>query len=242
MAMNPGMKMMLMQRNVERGKESEYGGTSGRRMIGYDRDQTENRRQRDGRGRFMEGGGWQGNAYNEGSYNGGNEYARMGGYGMEPRQQRGRYMMDDDEDETRGYRPRMMDGSQMRSGNSYGDIYAKGTIYAPGAMNKPGGAHHHEGMYKPVDEQQARKWVRKMDGGEKFKAEHAEQMRNNLCPECDKWEFYVALNMMYSDYCDVAKKMNVDRPEFYGCMAKAFLCDEDAGEHKLQKYMENIPE
>lgn len=39
--------------------------------------------------------------------------------------------------------------------------------------------------------------------------------------------FMVALNMIYSDYCKVAKKMGVDRPEFYGEMARAFLEDDD---------------
>lgn len=38
----------------------------------------------------------------------------------------------------------------------------------------------------------------------------------------------VAMNMMYSDYCTVANKYNVGTPEFYACMAKAFLFDKDA--------------
>lgn len=37
-----------------------------------------------------------------------------------------------------------------------------------------------------------------------------------------------AMNMMYSDYCTVANKYNVGTPEFYACMAKAFLFDKDA--------------
>ena len=37
----------------------------------------------------------------------------------------------------------------------------------------------------------------------------------------------VAMNMMYSDYCTVANKYNVGTPEFYACMAKAFLFDKD---------------
>jgi hypothetical protein len=58
--------------------------------------------------------------------------------------------------------------------------------------------------------------------------------------DCDKWEFFVAVNMMYSDYCKVAEKMNVSKLDFYGHMAKAFLHDEDAGPHKLMKYMEEV--
>lgn len=37
-----------------------------------------------------------------------------------------------------------------------------------------------------------------------------------------------AMNMMYSDYYSVANKYNVGTPEFYACMAKAFLFDKDA--------------
>ena len=37
-----------------------------------------------------------------------------------------------------------------------------------------------------------------------------------------------AMNMMYSDYCDVAMKYGVSTPEFFADMAKAFLFDKDA--------------
>lgn len=53
--------------------------------------------------------------------------------------------------------------------------------------------------------------------------------------------FSVAMNMMYADYCNVAKKMGVDRPEFYAEMAKAFLDDKDydgePGEKMYTYYM-----
>ena len=72
------------------------------------------------------------------------------------------------------------------------------------------------------------------------RAEQAEQHRKVICPDCSKWDFYAALNMVYSDYAAVAKKMGVDRPEYYAHMAKAFLCDEDAEDGKLVKYKEYI--
>lgn len=239
MAMSPGMKMMMLQRTAQdrSRNQSEYGGGNGRRMIGYDRDEMQNRT-RGGNGRYMAGDGFDNPPLAE--YN---EHKYGMGYGTEARRRRdsrGRYMMDGmdyDEDEPRSYQ------SRMKGGNSYGDIYAKGTIYAPGAMNKPmHHGSHHEDMEQPVDEHTARGWVQKMTGGEKFKPEATEQLRQTSYPQGEKWEYYVAVNMMYSDYNAVAKKMNVDRPEFYACMAKAFLCDDDAGEHKLRKYMETIPE
>ena len=156
------------------------------------------------------------------------------------RDSRGRYMMDDDDDddEERGY------SAQMRGGNSYGDIYAEGTIYAPGAMNNRSMGSN--AKLKPVDERQAEEWVKHMQGadgskGGRYEIAETEQHRHQICPECNRWEFYVAMNMMYADYCEAAQKVNADKPEFYARLAKAFLCDEDAGDHKLQKYMMTIP-
>ena len=257
MAMNAGMKMMMMDK-VRKGEQyprSEYGGASGRRMIGYDRDETENRRQRDSRGRYMEGGGSY-NAYEHDS-------PHMGGYGYgggetearRRRDRRGRYMMggsphmmDDgyeDEYEPQGYRPQMNGGSRY----GFGDVYAE--VYAPNAMNRPMGggmmgmhggmAGMHGGdMSQPVDEHTAKMWVQKMDGGEHFKLEQTEQQRMPVCPDCNKYEFYVAMNAMWNDYCETAKKMNIDRPDYYAHLAKDFLKDKDAKPHKLRRYMEHI--
>lgn len=232
--MKPAMTMLMLDkmRQGEERPRSEYGSTQNRRMIGYDRDyEREHTRMP------------------RSTYNGGrhmppmDEYddmPHMGGYGPEARRRRdkrGRYMMggmEYDDDDEEDYSPRSM------GGNKYGDIYARGTIYAPGAMNKPMGGMRDD-MTGPVDEWQAREWVKKMDGGEKFPAEHTEQMRNNICPQCEKWEFYTAMNAMYSDHCETMKKLGMDKPEAYAHLAKDFLMDKDAGPHKLRKYMMTIP-
>lgn len=54
----------------------------------------------------------------------------------------------------------------------------------------------------------------------------------------------VTMNMMYSDYFKVAEKFNVNNPEFFACLAKAFLEDKDAGsgETKLARYYYGIVE
>lgn len=53
-------------------------------------------------------------------------------------------------------------------------------------------------------------------------------------------EFWVAMNMMYSDYCAMAKKHNVNTVDFYVDMAKAFLDDKDAKPDKLGRYYYSI--
>lgn len=242
--MKPGMRMLMMDkvRQTERYPRSEYGGGADRRMIGYDRPENtyrdrdndgryregnrmayggmdhdpESRRRRDDRGRYMEGDGWEGDrAY--------------------PRDQKWY--------PPNGYMPPM----GMRPGNTYGDIYAEGTIWAPGAMNKPMEHSGHEQHYGKMDEQTARHWVRKMRNADgtpspHWQPEQVEPLRMQHCPDCDKWEFWTCMNMMYADYCGVAKKMGIDKPEFYAGMAKAFLEDEDAKGDKLMRYMKAVAE
>lgn len=57
-----------------------------------------------------------------------------------------------------------------------------------------------------------------------------------------RWAWGVTMNMMYSDYCDVAMEFGVNRPEFYAALAKAFLLDKDGPgpERKLMKYYEHV--
>ena len=232
--MKPAMTMLMLDRMRQGDQQprSEYGSTQNRRMIGYDRDyEREHTRAPSNTygGRHMP------------PTDGYDDTPHMGGYGPEARRRRdkrGRYMMggmDYDDDDEEDYSPRSM------GGNKYGDIYARGTIYAPGAMNKPMGGVMGGDMSAPVDEQTARMWVQKMDGGEHFKPEQADQFRSAICPHCDKWEYYTAINAMYSDYCETAKKMGMDKPDFYAHMAKDFLMDKDAGPYKLRKYMMTIP-
>ena len=56
------------------------------------------------------------------------------------------------------------------------------------------------------------------------------------------WAWGVTMNMMYSDYYDVAVRYGVNRPEFYADLAKAFLLDKDGPgpEKKLMEYYEHI--
>lgn len=55
-----------------------------------------------------------------------------------------------------------------------------------------------------------------------------------------EWEWNVTMNMMYSDYSEVAAKYGVGAARFYADMARAFLDDRDAGEDKLAKYYHYI--
>lgn len=157
------------------------------------------------------------------------------GYERERMRRTGREDDDDDDDDEDSRRSRKNRNGRDWRGNR---IYASGTVYS-----EPG---EHGGMMGEVDAERAHKWVEHMhnaDGstGAHYAPEKAEQLRKAHFPEGDKWEWFVAINMMYSDYMPVAKKMGMDKEEFYCGMAKAFLEDPDAGENKLEKYMKYIP-
>ena len=57
-------------------------------------------------------------------------------------------------------------------------------------------------------------------------------------PVVPRWAWGVTMNMMYSDYYDVARKFGVNVPELYAELARAFLMDKDGPgpEEKLCAY------
>lgn len=100
--------------------------------------------------------------------------------------------------------------------------------------------------YIPFTEEMADKWYKHMENedgtrGAHWTLEQAEQVMNQHGIDCDPIQFWVTLNMIYSDYVTVAKKHGVgDKVDFYVDMAKAFLCDKDAPADKLARYYEYI--
>lgn len=63
-------------------------------------------------------------------------------------------------------------------------------------------------------------------------------MMSHVTPD----EFWAAMNMMYSDFSAVADKFNVNKPEFFAELAKAFLFDKDGPdpEKKLAAYYRSV--
>ena len=75
--------------------------------------------------------------------------------------------------------------------------------------------------------------MKNQDGtmGEHFKKEQVMQAARQIGVNPEEYGnehiFGLVMNMMYSDYCAVAKKFGLDRPDFYAELAKAFLNDKD---------------
>lgn len=96
----------------------------------------------------------------------------------------------------------------------------------------------------------AMEWVNSMENedkahprGGKWKPEMLKPLaqKHGIPTEGPKfWEFYAMVNAMYSDYSEVAKKFNIVSPDYYVCMAKAFMDDKDAEDDKVARYYEYI--
>lgn len=92
----------------------------------------------------------------------------------------------------------------------------------------------------------ARAWTKKMkneDGtqGPHWTLEQAKQIMAQRKIGLDPVQFWVTLNMIYSDYSPVAKKHGLGGSlDFYADMAKAFLTDKDAKPEKLARYYDAI--
>ena len=93
--------------------------------------------------------------------------------------------------------------------------------------------------------------LKNQDGtmGEHFKKDQVMQAARQIGVNPEEYGnehiFGLVMNMMYSDYCAVAKKFGLDRPDFYAELAKAFLNDKDfegEPEEKVWLYYKCISE
>ncbi len=98
----------------------------------------------------------------------------------------------------------------------------------------------------PFNRQTAKQWLDQMQNEDGTHGPHwsFDQVKTVMAQkgiQCDPAEFWAALNMVYSDYCGVAKKHGLSSNlDFYVDMAKAFLDDSDAQPDKIARYYEYV--
>ena len=127
------------------------------------------------------------------------------------------------------------------------------TVYVDAicAMGKLGEGHLRGAAKEPdFTEADAKAWAAKMQNADGTTGPHWTMEQTSAVAESmgippdkiPRWAWGVAMNMMYSDYYDVATQYGVNRPEFYAALAKAFLCDKDGPgpERKLMEYYEHV--
>lgn len=109
------------------------------------------------------------------------------------------------------------------------------------------------GSHKMFSSRDIKEWEKNMVNengsvGKHFDEETCKQYLKQLdinTNEITEEIFCLTMNMVYSDYCKVAQRFGVDRPDFYAEMAKAFLKDKDfdgSPEEKLYLYYKAIVE
>jgi hypothetical protein len=108
--------------------------------------------------------------------------------------------------------------------------------------------------YGKMSQEDIEKWSEKLENsdgtrGKHFKKDQIEHVAKQIGFDMHRVGgekvFCMAMNMMYADYCGVAKKFGADTPLFYAEMAKAFLEDKDfkgEPEEKLWLYYKCIVE
>lgn len=257
--MNPGMKMMLMNEATGRNRDNQYNGTYNV-DIGTYNGGSEMRRRRDSRGRYMENdndtemrrGGYRNEMENEMRYR--MEYespeSRFRDRRGREHYDNGRYaptrnMMDDDEDdEPRGQYPYFP---------PYMPKYERRMIGFGDDTRMMGESRHHEQMQRgmaegakmDLDQMSAEQWMRNMekeDGskGPKWTKEQVKPYMAQVGYHGPEYKFWAVMNALYSDYCKIAKKYGVDRPEYYAELTKAWLEDKDANPEKAGLYYKYI--
>ena len=90
---------------------------------------------------------------------------------------------------------------------------------------------------KHFTEEKAKRWVMNMEPvGQKYTLEETTQAMQRLGFACDKFDFYIATNMMANNYHNITK----DDPDFCYKLSYNFLKDEDAVDGKLFEYYKYI--
>ena len=134
-----------------------------------------------------------------------------------------------------------------RHGDCAQDVRDLAMLYI--VLDHMGGGDDHE-MAHRLTKADAMAWVAGMHGedpavphGGKWTMEQVEPIaiKYGVQPGTeDAVELWAAMNAMYSDYYAIAKKYNVNTPDFYADMAMAFIHDKDAKPGKLARYYKHI--
>lgn len=105
--------------------------------------------------------------------------------------------------------------------------------------------HGREEAPEPFDRETATRWAEHMQNADGTVGPHwtmdqtsAVADASGIPHDIPRWAWGVTMNMMYSDYYEVARKFGVNVPEFYAELARAFLMDKDGPgpEEKLCAY------
>lgn len=156
--------------------------------------------------------------------------------------------------ESRRYQPRRENGQYKRRGEME-DTMRPYDLYG-GGESKPvqfgGMISMHDGNAPKLTREMAEEWVNSLSNDDEdrpkggvFTVEKAKELAKKVGIKTEGQrfiDFYAIINAMYSDYAKVAEKFDVETPDFFACLAKAWLDDEDAVKNKTAMYYRYIVE
>lgn len=244
--MRTGTKMLMLTR----GNETRSGGMD----------------MQQGRSDMRMGYGGMENAYGANMTYGGAQ-SNYGRSGLYPRRDYDNGMdesMERMEPESRRRYPRRRDGtfaprSEMRDGSG-GEMHYPMPIYEEDErprMNRIGFEAESDGKRymgnivpmrggeKKLTREMAEEWmgsIQNEDGskGPKWSMEETKRVMKQKGIEVDPVTFWVVMNALYSDYCNVLKKHNASTVDMYADLACAWIMDKDAVKDKAAAYYEYI--
>lgn len=113
-----------------------------------------------------------------------------------------------------------------------------------GQKSERGGAY--SSQMPKFDRQMAMDWTKDLvnaDGtkGPYWTMEQINKIMQDYKVDCDPAEFWAVMNSLYSDYCEVLKKVNATVDTYVG-LAKAWINDPDAVPNKAAAYYTHVVE
>ena len=95
-------------------------------------------------------------------------------------------------------------------------------------------------MHHGFTEEDAKEWAKHMNPPARWTMDQTTAVMNQNGYNHKPCEFWVVMNMLFSDYGKTMIKNNMDKPEVWAALAHDFLDDGDAVEDKVGRYWRDI--
>ena len=95
-------------------------------------------------------------------------------------------------------------------------------------------------IHHSFTEEDAKEWAKHMDPPPRWTMEQTTAVMNQNGYYHKPCEFWIAMNMLFSDYGKTLIKFSMDKPEIWAAMANDFLTDPDAQPDKLGRYWRDV--
>ena len=102
------------------------------------------------------------------------------------------------------------------------------------AMRNLGKMHH------SFTEEDAKEWAKSMSPPARWTMEQTTAVMHQNGYSHKPCEFWITMNMLFSDYGKTMVKNNMDKPEIWAALAHDFLADDDAVHDKLGRYWRDV--